>query len=96
MQPQTHWPVGSSLRFSAEVATLPGCAHLAKTAVIVLTPPEFLTAPAGRGQGEPEMRQLVYAFAAGGEGWVLPEHLEPIPVTMLAAYRSKRWPVKKS
>ncbi|MES2489246.1 MAG: hypothetical protein V4607_05590 [Pseudomonadota bacterium] len=92
-----HWPVGCSLRFNAKVATLRGCTYLAETAVIVLTPPQLVPMPKSLGSTQPQqLQQKVYAFAAGGECWVQPEFLEPIPVSMLSAYRSRRWPVQKS
>lgn len=96
MQPSMYWPVGSSLRFTAEVANLPDCAYLAGTAVLVLTPPKLLPASLVFGGTRPQMQQKIYAFAAGIESWVQPEFLEPIPVSMLSAYRSRRWPVQKS
>lgn len=92
MKPPIYWPIGSSLRFTAEVATLPDCAYLVETAVLVLTSPRLLPSPGA----QPQLQQKVYAFAAGMESWVQPEFLEPIPVSMLSAYRSKRWPVRKS
>lgn len=91
-----HWPVGCSLRFTAKVASLPDCAYLAETAVLVLTAPQLVSVPKALGNTKPQRQQKVYAFAAGCECWVQPEFLEPIPVSMLSAYRSRRWPVQKS
>jgi hypothetical protein len=96
MQSAIYWPVGSSLRFSAEVAKLPGSAYLVETAVLVLTPPRELPAIRSADSGKPMLEQKVYAFAAGMETWVQTNLLEPIPVSMMSAYRSRRWPVQKS
>ncbi|TXH03583.1 MAG: hypothetical protein E6R07_12100 [Nevskiaceae bacterium] len=81
MQEHRNWPVGVSLRFAPEIAALPDCGHLAGTAVIVLSRPQLLQSPLGRDLA-PELRQLVYSFAAAGEGWVLPSHLEALPPTL--------------
>lgn len=78
METHRNWPVGTSLRFTREIATLPNCAHLAGTAVIVLSRPQLMRPPQGP-EDHPQLRQLVYSFVAGGEGWVLPSHLEPLP-----------------
>ncbi len=91
-----YWPVGSSLRFTAEVANMPGCAYLVETTVLVLTPPRELPSARSPGNGKSTLEQKVYAFAAGIESWVQTDLLEPIPVSMMSAYRSKRWPVRKS
>ena len=89
-----HWPVGSSLRFTAEVANLPDCGALAGTPVIVLTPPRSMPIHPGDGRVR-QIQQKVYAFAAKGECWVQARYLVPIPFSMLLAYRSRRWPVRK-
>ncbi|PTU31132.1 hypothetical protein [Stenotrophobium rhamnosiphilum] len=54
-----HWPVGCSLRFTAKVATLPDCAYLAETAVLVLTPPQLVTVPKSLGSAKPQLQQKV-------------------------------------
>lgn len=78
MQTHRSWPVGTSLRFTADISALPDCAYLAGTAVIVLGRPQLMRPAQGAGK-DPQLRQLVYSFAAAGEGWVLPAHLEPLP-----------------
>lgn len=78
MQTHRSWPVGTSLRFASEITDIPDCAHLAGTAVIVLSRPQLMRPPNANDQ-DPQLRQLVYAFAAAGEGWVLPGHLEALP-----------------
>lgn len=96
MQPPIYWPVGSSLRFTPEIANSPECGDLVGTLVLVLTPPrELKTVRASKTAGR-LLEQKVYAFAAGEETWVQTDLLEPIPVSMLSAYRSRRWPVQKS
>jgi hypothetical protein len=96
MQSAIYWPVGSSLRFTAEVGNMPGCAYLAETAVLVLTPPRDISSVRLPDRSKPMLEQMIYSFAAGGESWVQTSLLEPIPVSMMSAYRSKRWPVQKS
>ncbi len=96
MQSPIYWPVGSSLRFTAEAANTPGCDALVGTAVLVLTPPQVLPAARSPDKTQPLLEQKVYAFAASVETWVRTDLLEPIPVSMISAYRSKRWPVQKS
>lgn len=96
MQSPIYWPVGSSLRFTAAIADRHGCAYLVETMVLVLTPPRKTTSVDSSSQAQPIVEQKVYAFAAGIESWVQTDLLEPIPISMMSAYRSKRWPVRKS
>lgn len=94
MQTRGSWPVGSSLRFTPEISDMANCAQLAGTAVIVLSRPQLMQAPKGQST-EPQLRQLVYSFAAAGEGWVLPEHLEPLPAPVARSNRLANWAVRK-
>jgi len=87
MKSSSQWPVGSTLRFSAAVASIPGCDYLVGSAVIVLSDPKLVVPPSNNGKDGPQLRQRVYAFAAGSEGWVLPTHLEPIPASSLPPER---------
>ena len=96
MQSPIHWPVGSSLRFTAGIANRHGCEYLVETAVLVLTPPRKSTSVDSSSQAQAIVEQKVYAFAAGMEIWIQTDLLEPIPISMMSAYRSKRWPVQKS
>jgi len=83
MKSGSQWPIGSTLRFTNQVTDLPGCAHLCQTAVIVLSDAKLIMPPSSNDKEGPQLRQRVYAFAAGSEGWVLPEHLELIPASSL-------------
>ncbi len=96
MQSPIYWPVGSSLRFIADMANTAAGIRLAGTAVLVLTSPRKVPASRSPDRTKPLLEQKVYAFAAGKEAWVRTDLLEAIPVSMMSAYRSKRWPVQKS
>lgn len=91
MQSPIYWPIGSSLRFTAEIAERHGCAYLVETMALVLTPPRKTTSVDSSDQAQTIVEQKVYAFAAGIETWVQTDLLEPIPISMMSAYRSRRW-----
>ena len=95
MQTHRSWPVGTSLRFTPEIVIMPDYAHLAGTAVIVLSRPQLMRAPQGPDR-KPQLRQLVYSFAAAGEGWVLPAHLESLPSPISRnADKPAQWAIRK-
>lgn len=96
MQSPIYWPIGSSLRFTPEIAERLGCAYLVETLALVLTPPRQSTAVDSSNLAKTILEQKVYAFAAGVETWVETDLLEAIPISMMSAYRSRRWPVQKS
>ena len=96
MQSPFYWPVGSSLRFTADIAEIPECGDLVGTLALVLTAPRELNTVRVPDSAKPILEQKVYAFASGEETWVQTNFLEPIPVSMMSAYRSRRWPVRKS
>ena len=94
MQTHRSWPVGTSLRFAADIAEIADCAHLAGSAVIVLSRPQLMRPPHHEDRA-PELRQLVYSFAAAGEGWVLPGHLEALPSPILRSDRAHSSAIRK-